>query len=376
MAPEEEEKEQEERVFVAVPAEPRAARSTLAWALGHLCGGGGGATVVVVLTHVHVPPQMIPVSTLGGRFHASKLSWEQVSSFRTTEREKADRMLDDYVHQCSKVKVKCEKLVVENEDVVSGVVELIASRGVTKLVISAAADRQYSRKLDRPVSKTAAAIMQTADPSCKIWFVCKEQLICIRDIETENAPALLPNACREVLPVSADQEEDETKMELEFYDEVKEACRAAEDLMNRALKESGRRQKADEEVASSLQKAKEYEEMYLEEVRRRQELEAALDKANAEIMQLRQAISRNTALEESLEATIVTSILEKRIIVSGDGVKAGFATEHCLECAQVQAHVDYHGDGGAKEPEELVPSPFLGEDDSPVKLTAAAAFRL
>jgi hypothetical protein len=27
---------------------------------------------------------------------------------------------------------------------------------------------------------TAAAVMQRADPSCKIWFVCKEQLICTR----------------------------------------------------------------------------------------------------------------------------------------------------------------------------------------------------
>jgi hypothetical protein len=41
---------------------------------------------------------------------------------------------------------------------------------------------------------------------------------------------------------------------LEFYDELREACRAADDLMNRALKESRRRQKADEEVASSLHK--------------------------------------------------------------------------------------------------------------------------
>jgi hypothetical protein len=51
---------EEEKVFVVVPAEPRAGRSTMSWALTHLCGGG--ATTVVV-THVHVPPQMIPVST-------------------------------------------------------------------------------------------------------------------------------------------------------------------------------------------------------------------------------------------------------------------------------------------------------------------------
>jgi hypothetical protein len=35
--------------------------------------------------------------------------------------------------------------VIEKEDVASGLVELVASRGITELVISAAADRHYSR---------------------------------------------------------------------------------------------------------------------------------------------------------------------------------------------------------------------------------------
>jgi hypothetical protein len=41
--------------------------------------------------------------------------------------------------------VKCEKLVIENEDVASGLVELIRLHGITKLVIAAAADKQYSK---------------------------------------------------------------------------------------------------------------------------------------------------------------------------------------------------------------------------------------
>lgn len=49
-----------EKVFVALPAEVKAGQSTLAWALDRF-GGGGGTTVVIA--HVHVPPQMIPVST-------------------------------------------------------------------------------------------------------------------------------------------------------------------------------------------------------------------------------------------------------------------------------------------------------------------------
>jgi hypothetical protein len=53
-------KEKEEKVFVAVPAEPRAGQSTLLWVLAHLYSSR--ATTIVV-THVHVPPQMIPIST-------------------------------------------------------------------------------------------------------------------------------------------------------------------------------------------------------------------------------------------------------------------------------------------------------------------------
>ena len=42
--------------------------------------------------------------------------------------------------------------------------------------------------------------------------------------------------------------------ELGLYDELKEACIAAENLMKRALNESSRRQKADEEVVLAIQK--------------------------------------------------------------------------------------------------------------------------
>jgi hypothetical protein len=44
-----------------------------------------------------------------------------------------------------KFQVKCEKLVFEKEDVVHGLIELIVLHRVTRLVMSAATDRQYSR---------------------------------------------------------------------------------------------------------------------------------------------------------------------------------------------------------------------------------------
>jgi hypothetical protein len=128
-----------EKVFVALPAEFKAGQSTLSWVLSHF--GGSGATLVI--THVHVPPQTIPV--MGVKFHSSKLSPEQVKLFRRIEREKVNKQLDGYVHQCLRMKVKCEKLVFEKEDVVHGLIELIVLHRVTRLVMSAATDRQYSR---------------------------------------------------------------------------------------------------------------------------------------------------------------------------------------------------------------------------------------
>ncbi|KAL5680805.1 hypothetical protein ACJX0J_007190, partial [Zea mays] len=306
-----------DKVFVALPAEVKAGQSTLAWALDRFGGGGGGRTTVVI-AHVHVPPQMIPV--MGVKFHSSKLSPEQVKLFRRIEHERVDKQLDGYVRQCSKMKVKCEKLVFEKDDVVAGLVELVVLHKVTRLVIAAAADRQYSRKMDRPKCRTATEIMQRADPSCKIWFVCKGQLICTRGVEEEVAPSATPfvpdDLDHQALQlVVSHQKEDEAKSELGLYDELKEACIAAENLMKRALNESSRRQKADGEVASALQKAKEYQELYFEETRKREELEGALARAHREIARLMQAkqvfvVERNTAADELQEAMSERSSLE------------------------------------------------------------------
>ncbi|KAF0928655.1 hypothetical protein E2562_006088 [Oryza meyeriana var. granulata] len=312
----------EEKVLVALPANTKAGRSTLSWALGHF--RDTGATVVVA--HVHVPPQMIPV--MGVKFHASKLNPEQVSLFRMAEHGKVNKLLDSYVNQCLRMKMKCEKLVIENENVVAGLLELINLHGITKLVISAAPDRNYSRKMDKPTSRTATEIMQRAGPSCKIWFVCKEQLICTSAKEVETAPvhtSFIPDIGHNVLQLSPHQEQDDnSELELGFYDEIKEACKAAENLMKRALTESSRRQKADEELVSSLQKAKEYEELYLEEVERRKELEEALLKASKEIAKLKQERDlaknhHNTIMEEPQEEITDNLNLQQRIVdMKGD----------------------------------------------------------
>ncbi|WVZ57562.1 hypothetical protein U9M48_007933 [Paspalum notatum var. saurae] len=178
-------------VFVAVPEQHKSGRSLLAWTLRHVAAVAGAA---VVVAHVHAPAQMIPMSTykltscnlilylpVGSKFHASKLIPEQVSAYRQYEREKVEKQLDEYIQQCSKMKVKCEKLVIENDNVARGITELVSLHGVSKLIMGAAADKHYSRKMKMPKSKTALAVLQKAHTSCKIWFICKEHLIYTRE---------------------------------------------------------------------------------------------------------------------------------------------------------------------------------------------------
>ncbi|GJM91394.1 hypothetical protein PR202_ga07758 [Eleusine coracana subsp. coracana] len=216
-----------EKVFVAVPEQYKHGKSVLAWALRH------AAAVVVVLMHIHVPAQMIPMSTYSHR-HTTSLRSRRVILCSRRRRSPFDRpraalierrgasgmfafgdpcisifaSLAFLAHRrnptkCTaaivavaarlarqgkriralhmQLKVKCEKLVIENAHIAKGITELVSMHGVTKLVMGAAADKNYSRKMKMPKSKTALAVLQRADISCKIWFVCKEHLIYTRE---------------------------------------------------------------------------------------------------------------------------------------------------------------------------------------------------
>nr|XP_018685493.1 PREDICTED: U-box domain-containing protein 33-like isoform X2 [Musa acuminata subsp. malaccensis] len=185
---------EEDKVYVAVAAELEAGLTTLLWAIKNKHGAKA-----VVIVHVHSPTQMIPM--MGGSFLASSLSAVQVSAYRQMERDKMNKRLDEYLAVCLRLKVRAEKLVIENDDVTRGLVELIAQFGITKLAMGAAADKRYSKKMKELKSKTATGVNQQADPSCMIWFVCKGKLIYTREASlhaswAENSPSKTPNQDR------------------------------------------------------------------------------------------------------------------------------------------------------------------------------------
>ncbi|VAI59177.1 unnamed protein product [Triticum turgidum subsp. durum] len=145
----------------------------------------------VVVAHVHRPAQMIPM--MGAKMHHTRLDPEQVKDYRKQELEKALERLEEYVVLCTMLKDSCEKIIIEKDDVAKGLEELIVLHGITKLVMGAAADKHYSKKMKRPKSKTAIILMEAEASPCKIWFTtCKGQLICTREANT-TVPMIPPS---------------------------------------------------------------------------------------------------------------------------------------------------------------------------------------
>ncbi|URD93090.1 U-box domain-containing protein [Musa troglodytarum] len=170
----------EDRVFVAVEKDVREGRANFVWVLQNTA-----EERKITVVHVHRPARKFPTAL--GWFPANQLEEQEVAAYRNIEREKMHKCVDEYLNMCASVKVqKAEKLVIERDDVGKGLVELIALHGITKLVMGAAPDRCYSRRMKAPKSKTALAVQEHADPSCKIWFICKGNLICTRDASLDG----------------------------------------------------------------------------------------------------------------------------------------------------------------------------------------------
>ncbi|KAK3157072.1 hypothetical protein QOZ80_2AG0115760 [Eleusine coracana subsp. coracana] len=285
-----------EKVFVAVPEQYKHGKSVLAWALRH------AAAVVVVLMHIHVPAQMIPM--MGSKFHVSKLRPEHVSAYRQYEKEKIEKLLDEYIQQCSKMKVKCEKLVIENAHIAKGITELVSMHGVTKLVMGAAADKNYSRKMKMPKSKTALAVLQRADISCKIWFVCKEHLIYTRDDVSEILHPVRAG-CDLLNPVSY-HEQGAIDPNTDLFDKLEETFTESDKFQRKAFDESLRRQKGEEELT------------LFKKVNQKKEVETALAKANEDIEVMKQEMDalkqdRDDIIDKFIQMSEQKAMLEKRV---------------------------------------------------------------
>ncbi|KAI4981003.1 hypothetical protein ZWY2020_021488 [Hordeum vulgare] len=164
-------------VFVALADDADEGMRTLLWAMKNLAKDGSR----VVIAHVRSPTRSTH------RTHHGSMRPEEVSDHRNLEWDKAGENMAKPARR--DLEIDCEEVVIEMDDVAEGLAQLIAIHGITRLVMGAAADQHYSKEMKIPKSKTALKLMETAAPSCKIWFICDGHLICTREIN-ENLPAI------------------------------------------------------------------------------------------------------------------------------------------------------------------------------------------
>ncbi|WVZ05573.1 hypothetical protein V8G54_018919 [Vigna mungo] len=160
-------------IYVAVAKEVKESKSNLIWAIQH----SGGKRICIL--YVHVRATMIPL--LGGKFPTSALKEEQVQAYWEEEKQNMHRTLDEYLQICQRMGVRAEKLHIEMDSIEKGIIELVSQHGIRKLVMGAASDKYYNRRMMDLRSKKAIYVCKQAPASCHIQFVCKGHLIHTRD---------------------------------------------------------------------------------------------------------------------------------------------------------------------------------------------------
>uniref|UniRef100_A0A453PSC1 RING-type E3 ubiquitin transferase n=1 Tax=Aegilops tauschii subsp. strangulata TaxID=200361 RepID=A0A453PSC1_AEGTS len=155
-----------EQVYVAVGG----SKAMVLWALHKF-----PKDTAFVLLHVCSQPKLIPI--MGARIPARQVQEQELTSYKKMELQRINDSLDQHLLLCAQEKVQAEKLVVESDDVAEGLVQLITEHHVTALVMGAAADKHYTKKMKALKSKKAQVVEQRADPSCKIWYICKGTLV-------------------------------------------------------------------------------------------------------------------------------------------------------------------------------------------------------
>lgn len=188
---------EEDKLYVLVGKDVKESESTLTWALRN----SGGKKLCIL--HVHQPSQKIPM--MGTKFPISQLEDHQVRAYHDSERQNMHKLLEKYCLICERAGARADKLHIENHSIEKGIVELISLHGIRMLVMGAAADKLYSKKMVEPKSKKAIYVRLKAPVSCHIWFVCKGNLIYTRrgNLDRANAEVSSPalQMSSNILPV-------------------------------------------------------------------------------------------------------------------------------------------------------------------------------
>ncbi|OIW21427.1 hypothetical protein TanjilG_03461 [Lupinus angustifolius] len=165
-------------IYVAVAKDVKDSQLNLIWALQNSRGNK------VCILHVHVPAAMIPL--MGAKFPASSLKEQEVQAYREIERQSMHKTLDEYLRTCQQMGVRAEKLHIEMDCIEKGIIELISQYNIQELVMGAASNKHYSRRMMDLRSKKAIYVCEQAPTSCRIQFICKGFLIHTRNRNSDG----------------------------------------------------------------------------------------------------------------------------------------------------------------------------------------------
>ncbi|KAK7340261.1 hypothetical protein VNO77_20960 [Canavalia gladiata] len=176
----------DDTIYVAVTKEVSESKLNLTWTIHN----SGGRRICILF--VHVPETTI--SILGAKFSMSKLEEREVRARREIERQEMHGVLNEYLHICHRMGVQAEKLHIEMDNIEKGILELVSQRGIQKLVMGAASNKNYHKKMMELKSRKAIYVSKEAPAYCRIQFICKGHLIYTRDrsLDRVNAEAASP----------------------------------------------------------------------------------------------------------------------------------------------------------------------------------------
>ncbi|KAF8027066.1 hypothetical protein BT93_E0091 [Corymbia citriodora subsp. variegata] len=177
----------EDMIYVAAGKDVEEGKAKLAWTVHQTRGN-----VKICIIHVLVPSKTIPMGGLGVEFRANSANEIMLREHRENERANIHEILDNYLQVCTEMGIPAEKKYIESDSIQKGIVELIRLHGIKKLIMGAAADKHYFKKMTEINSRKAIFVRDKAHVSCQIRFICNGHLVHTREAQTVDAIVEVP----------------------------------------------------------------------------------------------------------------------------------------------------------------------------------------
>ncbi|KAJ9139873.1 hypothetical protein P3X46_030566 [Hevea brasiliensis] len=351
----------EDTIFVAVGKNVEKSKTTLFWAVQSFAGKN------ICVLHVQRPANA--VSLTDRKLAVTKPQQDTFSAFHELEKKKMLDVLNQYCLILAQEGVRADKVWIEMDNIEKGIVEIIARYNIRWLVMGAAADKYYSKKLEGIKSKKAMFVHQHAPISCHIWFVCKGCLIYTRDgrkdrllltnsdsgieqsehlrlgsyeqthrsLDADDFKGILEGfnyqctvnssqssnialSTSKMMPFLADEEENSQGLTTENASHRLElAILDAKDSKQKAFGEAVKRWKEEDDAMEAKCKAKALENLCIKEMSLRKEMEGVLAREKQEIERTKN--QRNEFMKELQVVQEQKSELESQLAESNCNVK-------------------------------------------------------